>query len=416
MRRPSPTAIAFRILQSQLLCRRLAGIEGVLRLELIALALLLGGYLFMQARPALEDLAVKHGAWGVALGLEGAGLALAALGGLLVARRHARRLRAPEGPAWLALPIAAKDVAGQLAWESKFEVLWVAVPVLAVVVSSAGLIAVHWHLVLAASLAGFLLMAADLGGTIGQQLAARAAQARAGMPMALRILTDVAPPRARPRLPAARWRRRPAWRALLAKDALLARHLPSLRQGLLVAVMFAAISLLGWLLPAAPGQGRAHAIDLRNLATFFVTLASAALFAEWLVLLTGADPFATLRALPIGVRAVWTARVAWALGFTVLLLAGHTLLARGLAAGPLLLFLSWVAGGTLGLSILGVNLGLTLYPQTDAARRLLGLTLALMAIMSTVFYLMGWVVLLVAILHTARRLPRWQRATEVVSA
>jgi hypothetical protein len=422
VRRPSPVAVAFLGLQSRLLRRRLAGVEGVLRLELAALALLLGGWLFLQARPVLEDLAARHGPWGTALGLEGAGLALAALGGGLVAARHARRLKAPDGPAWLALPIEAKDVAGHLAWESKLQVLWVAVPALAVVAAALGLIALHWHLLLAAGIAGFLLLAADLGSAIGQQRAAAAAPPRSGQSTPLRILTHVAPPRARPRLPAPRWRAGPPWRAVLAKDVLLARRLPALRQGLVVALLFAAISLLGWLLPAAPGapgaggEGGTHAIDLRNLATFFVTLAGAATFAEWLVLLTGADPFSTLRALPLGVGDVWKARAAWALGFTILLLAGHVAFARGLAPGPLLLFLSWVAGATLGLALLGVNFGLSLFPHTDAARRLLGLTLALMAIVSTVLYLMGWVVLVAAVLHTARRLPRWQRATESMAA
>ncbi len=415
MRRPPSTALAFSTLQGQLLRRRLTGIEGVLRIELVALALLLGGYVFMKARPWFEDLSLQHGAWGVALGLEGVGLALAVLGGALVANRHARRLRAPEGPAWLALPIEAKDVTGHLAWESKLEVLWVAVPLLAVVVSAADLLAFHWHLLLAASVAGFLLMAADLGAALGNDRAARAAAPRPGLPTPLRILADVAPPSARPRLPAARWRRVPAWRALLAKDALLAARLPALRQGLGFALALAALSLLGWFLPGGPPAGVTPAIDLRGVATFFVTLGSAAVFAEWLVLLTGSDPFATLRALPIGVRAVWTARAGWAVGFAGLLLAGHGVLARGLATGPWLLFLSWVAGATLGLSILGLNLGLSLYPQTGTARRLLGLALALMAIVSTVLFLMGWVVLVAAILHTARRLPRWQHATEAAA-
>jgi hypothetical protein len=106
------------------------------------------------------------------------------------------------------------------------------------------------------------------------------------------------------------------------------------------------------------------------------------------------------------------ARAAWAAGFAAVALAGHALLARGLPLGPLALFLSWVAGATLGLSILGVNYGLSLYPNTEAARRLLGLTLSLMAIMSTAVYLMGWFVLLAAVVHTARRLPRWERAAE----
>jgi hypothetical protein len=419
-RRPTPIDVAFFHLQGGLLRRRLAGVESVLRLELAGVALLLGGYVFLQVRPVLEDLATRFGAWGVALGLEAAGLGLAALGAWLVAARHRRRLRAPEGPTWMALPIEAKNVASHLAWESKLEILWVALPALAIAAAATGLLAVPWHLLLAAGMAGFLLMAADLGAGIGEQLAAEAAAPRPALSRPLRILTDVAPPRSRPRLPRARFRRVPAWRALLAKDALVASRLPELRTGLVAALALAAISLLGWLLPAAPpapglaeaAGGAARGLDLRNLATFFVTLGAAAMFAEWLVLLIGSDPFATLRTLPLGVRAVWTARAAWAVGFTLLLLAGHALLARGLEPGAHLLFLSWVAGATLGLALLGVNFGLSLWPHTAAARRLLGLTLLVMAIVSTVLFLVGWVVLLAAIVHTAFRLPRWTRATE----
>ncbi|MEO6463616.1 MAG: hypothetical protein ABIP29_11125 [Candidatus Eisenbacteria bacterium] len=415
MRRSSPTAVAFAILHGRLVHRRLAGIDGMLRFELAALGALLGGYLALQARPLLEDLALRDGPWGAALGIEGAGLVLAALGGWLVAARHARRLRAPDGPAWLALPIDARDVASHLAWESKLQILWVVVPAVSVILAASGLLAVHWHGLLALGVAGFLFLAADLGTALGQQMAAQAVAPRPGMTKALRILTHVAPPRARPRLAAARWTGGPPWRALLAKDVRLAARLPALRGGLIVALAFAALSLLGWLLPTAPvpvaAGATAGGLDLRNMATFFVTLVAAALLAEWLVLVVGSDPFATLRALPLDVGDVWRARAAWGLGFTVLLLAGHALLAHGLALGPRLLFLSWVAGATLGLTILGVNYGLTLYPHTGAARRLLGLTLGLMAIVSTVLYLMGWVVLVAALIHTARRLPRWRRAS-----
>mgnify|MGYP003440999325 CR=1 FL=1 len=41
----------------------------------------------------------------------------------------------------------------------------------------------------------------------------------------------------------------------------------------------------------------------------------------------GADPFAALRVLPVDVRAVWRARAAWAVVFTLALVAGHAVLA-----------------------------------------------------------------------------------------
>jgi hypothetical protein len=107
---------------------------------------------------------------------------------------------------------------------------------------------------------------------------------------------------------------------------------------------------------------------------------------------------------------MWMARVAWAAGLTLVLVAGHAVLARGLSAGPLLLFLAWLGGSVLGLSMLGVHFGLSLYPHTTTARRMLELTLLVIAITSTVFFLMGWVALLGAIALTARKLPRWERA------
>jgi hypothetical protein len=214
-----------------------------------------------------------------------------------------------------------------------------------------------------------------------------------------------APPRA--------WRAVPPWRAVVVKDARVAFRSEALRPNAVFAGAFAALSFAGWFLPpAGPPGAPASAFDLRNLATFFVTLASAGVFAEWLVLLTGSDPFATLRALPVSVRTMWTARFAWALAFTAVLLAGHALLSHGLTPGARALFLAWVAGATLGIALLGIQFGLSLWPHAAAARQLLGLTFLVMGVASIAFFLSGWLVLLVAIAWTARRLPRWARASE----
>ena len=375
------------------------------------LAVILGGYLVLTSRAGLEDLASRWGAWGVVLGVEAVGVVLGALAGGLVAARHFRRLRAPDGPAWMALPVEARDVTRHLAWASKFEALWFVLPALSVVLAAFGLLPGWAYLVVAASVAGFLLLGADVGVVLATVRARAAAGATTpvgrSLPTALRLLTAV--PRAgnRDRLPAARFRTVPPWRAIVIKDALAVARRGELRSGLIAGLALGAVSLLGWLLP---GQEEAHAIDFRNVATFFVTLYAAATFAGWLVALTGTDPFATLRTLPVGVRTMWMARVAWAAGLTLVLVAGHAVLARGLSAGPLLLFLAWLGGSVLGLSMLGVHFGLSLYPHTTTARRMLELTLLVIAITSTVFFLMGWVALLGAIALTARKLPRWERA------
>jgi hypothetical protein len=415
---PDPDARPFRALQHRLLGRRFASLEGILRVELGLLALLLGGYLFFQVRPLLEDLSFQRGPRAVGAGVLAAGLALAALGAGLTAARHRRRLVAPEGPAWLALPVDARAIGRHLAWESRFQIGWVVVPALGVLAAAVGLVPLAALPVLAGALAALLALAGRVGTALGTRAAVRAAEVRPGLPALHRVLAGVPRPGARLRLPAARWRWGPPWQALVEKDGRLAGRSASLRQGAQAVAALALVSLLGWLLPGDPGaagRGAAAALDFRNLATFFITLLCAAAFAEWLVVLTGSDPFAVLRALPLGVGDVWRARFAWALAFTVLLAGGHALLAHGLAWSPRLLFLSWVAGATLGLAVLGTNLGLTLYPHGDAARRLLGLTLVLMAIVSTVIYLMGWLVLAAAIAWTARRLPRWERAVDAAA-
>lgn len=402
---------AFVSLRRALSARRLAAIEPVLRFEIAVLVVLVEAFVFLQARHVVQSVAERFGSGGVAIFLVGVGVVLSAFGSTLVAARHRRRLRTREGPSWMALPVEAQEVERHLAWDSKREMLWVALPQVAILLSPVELLSLPvWLLVVAAHAASGRIFA-ELGTRVGLRLAAGDADARPGLPVELRILTDVVPPRARPRLPAPRFRAGGAWRALLRKDALVVSRLPELRQNLVVALTFFAISLLGWFLPSAAGAGdTTPGIDLRNLATFFVTLLAASVLAEWLVLLTGSDPFGAIRSLPLGVRDLWRARVAWAVGLTALLLAGHVLVARGIAPGPKLLFLTWVAGATLGLALLGVHLGLSLFPRTAAARRVLGITLGLMAIVSTAFFLMGWVVLVAAILHSARRLSRWQRA------
>jgi hypothetical protein len=399
----------FRDLESRLLRRRFDDIDGVLRFELLVLAVILGGYIVLTSRSMLEGIAARWGAWGVALGVEAVGIVLGALAGGLVNARHVRRLRAPDGPAWMALPVEARDVARHLAWASKFEALWFALPALSVVLAAFGLLPGWAYLVVAASVAGFLLLGADVGVVLATLRARAAVTTAAGhsLPTALRLLTAVRGAGTRVRLPRARFRAGPAWRAVVIKDALTVGRRGDLRSGLIAGLVLGAISLVGWLLP---GQEETRGIDFRNGITFFVTLYAAATFAGWMVALTGTDPFATLRALPLGVRTMWMARVAWAAGLTIVLLAGHAVLARGLSAGSLLVLLAWLAGSMLGLSMLGIHFGLSLYPQTTTARRMLEVTLVVIAITSTVFFLMGWFALLVAIVVTARKLPRWERA------
>jgi hypothetical protein len=112
------------------------------------------------------------------------------------------------------------------------------------------------------------------------------------------------------------------------------------------------------------------------------------------------------------VGSLWTARILWGVLGMLVLVVGHGLAARALAAGPLRLFLLWVGGAVLGIATLGLHYGLTLFPRTDLAQRLLGLSLGLAVIASLMFPLSGWLILLSAIAHSARRLPRWHGLEE----
>ncbi len=330
-------------------------------------------------------------------------LALAVGAAAITAARHARRLRRPEGPAWFALPLEPVAIERHLARASRAQAAWLALPALAVLASASGLVSLPGLLALAALQVALLVAA----GRAGCALARR----RVGLPA-----PGTAQAAARPRLPAARFRGAPPWAAIVFKDALVAARRAELRQGAGGVLVFGAISLLGWLLPSAPGAAAdtvaATPFDLRHVATFFVTLLAAAALAEWMVLLVGADPFAALRVLPLDVRAVWRARFAWIVALVAVLVAGHGLLARGLALPARLLFLGWVAAATAGVALLGLQLALTLYPRTGPARPLLALTFGVMAIASIAVFLSGWLVLVLAVVLTAVRLPRWNHSSE----
>jgi hypothetical protein len=170
-------------------------------------------------------------------------------------------------------------------------------------------------------------------------------------------------------------------------------------------MMAFALSLLVWGLPSLP-------LEARHLLAFLLAMLAAGTFAEWLVALSGADPFAILRALPVGVGTLWRSRMAWVVLATVVVAGAQALATPALAGGPRRLFLFWLAGATFGIATLGVHYGITLFPRADVAQRLLTLSLGLAIIASIVFPLSGWLLLITALVHSARRLSRWDRLEE----
>jgi hypothetical protein len=179
------------------------------------------------------------------------------------------------------------------------------------------------------------------------------------------------------------------------------------RRHLATSLLFWILSALAWRLPSPP-----HMRDLEWVSAFILALLGSAALGEWLVSLSGADPFQTLRSLPVGLGQVWFARAALALAATAGLLTLHAAAASGLTPHALRLFLVWVGGATLAIAALAVNYGVTLFPRADIAQRLLGLSLGLAVAASLMIPLLGWIVLLSAVLHSARRLSRWSRLEE----
>jgi len=395
---------AFRELERRLMRRRISQLDPWLRVELIALALLIGAFLFWQVRVPLDGLHHHAGPVAVVRALGAAWLALALIGAVAVAVRHRRSLRvAVAGPIWLALPVTPEDLGRHLAWESRGHVLWVALPGLGALIAAIGLAPAGGLALLGAALAGLLALAARAGTAVGERLATHGV-GRAGVHPLFVRLGETGVAAGRRRVGRGRWERGPAWRALWRKDFAIAWRRPGVRTSLLVALSLWALSLSAWSLAGEPA--------LRHFAAFALTLVGAAAFAEALVVLSGSDPFATLRTLPLGVGSLWIARFAWAVLAVGVLSVGHGLAARELTPQALRLFLVWTGGATLGIAALGVNYGVTLFPRADAAQRLLGLSLGLAVAASVMIPLSGWIVLLSAILHSARRLPYWSRLEE----
>ncbi|MEK7823673.1 MAG: hypothetical protein AAB290_01375 [Candidatus Eisenbacteria bacterium] len=405
---PAPTRLqahAFRDLERALTRRRLLRLDPRMRGELVLLALLIAGFLFWQVRVPLDGLVRARGPLSGVAAVAGVWLGLATLGAALAGTRHARRLRAaPAGPEWLALPLEPAAIERHLAWESRSHVLWLAVPALGVLAAAAGLLPAWWLASLAAAFAWLLLEAGRVGCALGYRVALRAAEPRPGLPPIERVLAVAAPGVARRRLPPPMWRKMPAWAALAGKDLVVTlRHGPTRRAAVLPLALWVA-SLLAWHLPGEPA--------LRHVVAFALVLLAAAALAEWLAVLAGSDPFAALRVLPVGVMTVWGARFAWGVAGATVLVAGQAVAARELAPHARQVLLVWSGGAALAIATLGVNYGVTLFPRADVARRMLGLSLALAVAASVMIPLSGWIVLLTAVLHSARRLPRWSRLAE----
>jgi len=398
----SPAPAAFRTLERALTRRRFAGVDARLRVELAALCALISAFLFWQARIPLDGLERAHGPIAVAK-LELLLLAsFVAIGGMLAGIRHSARLRGgTRGPAWLALPAPSAVLERHLLWDSRLSAWILLVPGIACLVAAIGLVAPGWLALFAGIFVWLLFESARLGCRIAHRIVEREAEPRAGLDALTRVLVAARRAVSVAQLPAARWRRRAAWLALCAKDLTLSRRATPARQRAITPLILLALSALVWAFPIAPPLARALA--------FAFSLLAATAFAEWIISAAGTDPFSVLRTLPVGVAVVWGARVAFAAAGAALLVAVQAACARPLAPPALRFHLVWIGAAALAIGVLGANYAITLYPRAEHAQRVLALSLALAIAASLMIPLVGWVLVFTALLHSARRLPRWTR-------
>ena len=407
MTHPSTPGLAR--LRRDLLRRRWARLDSRLRLELAVIALGLAAFVFWQLRVLYGEFAFTHGSRNVGLLLLGTLACLLLVGGAGTTLRLHQRLRgAPDGPAWLTLPLPAAATLKHQVWEAELPLraafLFAAAACVAAVRIAPTLFVVAGALAFPIAWVACCRAGAFVARSITSRGSRGAHASPADSESALRALLSRAwmvrsPSPARARARTGSWRRRSQFAALFTKDCWIARRSREARLAMLPGLALSVLSVAVWNAPAL----RAGA--------FVIALLAAAACGEWLIVLGSRDPFSVLRALPVGPRALWQSRMAWGAGATLLLVAAHTL-ASDHASALLQVSLVWLGLSGVAIAALAINLQLTLYPQHKPALRLMGLALVLALVCSMMIPLLGWVVLLGSVIHTARRLPRWWQLEE----
>lgn len=408
----------FASLERALLRRRLARLDLRLKLEILALGLLVNGFVFWQARVPFDGIARASRSarltgddapLPVEIVLAAILAALALLGGALAAARLLRVLGdRPPGPDWLALPLPGDAIVRHLARESWSYAGWTAAFAPGYLVAAVGMVHPLALIAIAIGFAAASAAAARLGTGVVVAAWSRRRRARRAPALEDRWIERLAEAA---RAAGRRAGRRPRWTSaprivtLAAKDVLLTVRVRAALARALTPLVLAAASALAWTFAGPESEASARA--LTRFAAFGIALLAAAALADALAGLAGLDPFSILRSLPVGPRHLWTARALWVAAFAGGVAIAHALAARWLAPGALEVHLVWLGVATVAIGLLGVHYGLTLYPRGDAARRFLGLTLAIAMAASLMIPLLGWVVLLAAVIHSARRVPRW---------
>jgi len=391
----------FRALERARLRRLAARVEPILWVEMLAIAGLAAAFGFWQIHLQLASLAVAHGADAAVRRLGLLLLALVVIGAGQVGTRHFVRLRSGKGPPWLSLPIPERLLARHLASASRIQGWWLIAPAASCLVAAAGV--VPWPLLPLLALA--FVIALDLAGRGACAAALAVAATRAGrreLPAVTRVLAGEGRPRVVPRRRAVRWDRSHGRQALARNDLRLARREPAARRRMATAIAAIVFSLVAWHIPIET-RGR-------MLLAFAGCLIASSTVAEWVITTIGADPADVVRALPLGVGAAWGTRMRWGFLATAVLVVGHLIVATGIGPGARLFFVLCIGLASLAITTLGVNYGISLYPRTAEAQRVFALSLGLAMAGSLMMPLMGWIVLVTALIHSARRVARWSRA------
>lgn len=397
---PPPRTSAFRELARTLLRRRVRALGARLTATIVILVVSVSLLAYWKVGLSIALATVRDGddAGLLRFGLVGvAGLVLSAIVTAMRARGFAGRT---PGPEWLALPVHPEEVEAHLVREARQPALLFLPPTFAGLVGGIGLLP---H---APVLATFVAMipAWFVVTRLTAIATLRTGQpARPGLPAAARALVSArrtAPPRG---LARARFRVEPAWRALARLDAALStrRGAPAVRLTLAwtLWIMSVALTLL-------PGP------DPRVVA-FAAFLLGCAEWGAWAAWRASGDPASTLRALPFGLGDAWRARMVPAVVIVVGIAAGQLAAAATTGDGiPAAIALGWMVPG-LAIMALGLHLGLSLGGLPRAAENLHYGWLATAVVLNPLIPLIGWVLLVVALVQSTLRLRHW-RTPEVV--
>ena len=396
---------AFRALARRLTARRAHELGARLWFVLGVLALAVAAFTYWQVRVPLDGTLRQAGESAAALRLALTLGAFAVAGAAIAWVRRAAIADDPPGPEWLALPLPPPVIARHLAREAMAPARAVVVPAAAAWLAGWGLLP---PLALVALAFGFVLaleLLLRLACVIALHASARASGAASALPAARRALVSARRPVPATRLAPALFRTESRWRALARLDRAVSSRAGSPRGRLLFAGAFLLLSVAAWSLTHDLSQARAQA--------FAALMVSCAELGAWAAWRAAGDPATALRPLPLSLSDAWRARAWPLLAVIAAVLVLHALLPQGVPAPARLgLALSWALPALL-LVLLGLHVGLSLGGRPGAAEGLYYGWLGAGIVGSLAVPLLGWAVVIAALVQATRRLGRW-RTPEVV--